>query len=56
MNHFIPRRALATRRERRQLAILGLLTIYEGAISALSLGYFSVDCRAWYLFDVMVED
>jgi len=55
--HFIPRRAKFDRgnrwRDQRQLFILGLITIYEGLVSAISLGYLSVDTRAWYLFDVM---
>jgi hypothetical protein len=56
MKNFIPRRAkCASNREYRQLFILGLLTIYEGLVATLSLGFFSVDCRAWYLFDVMED-
>ena len=50
---FIPHKARATPQERRQLAVLGLLAIYEGLVAVLSLGYLSVDCRSWYLFDVL---
>lgn len=53
MSIFIPRRAKATATERKQLFILGLLTVYEGLVAVLSLGYLSVEVRSWYLFDIM---
>lgn len=53
MNRFVPKLANAsTRRERVQLFVLGVATIYEGLVGVLSLGYCVVDTRAWLLFDV----
>jgi len=56
-NRFIPRRArCSTRRERCQLFVLGIATIYEGLVAALSLGFWSVETRSWLLFDVFDDD
>lgn len=55
MQHrFIPKKARnRTSRERWQLALIGLASIYEGIVLTFSLGYLSVDTRAWVLFDVI---
>jgi hypothetical protein len=51
MQHFMPRKARChTRRERLHLWMIGLASIYEGLVLVLSLGWLSVDTRAWVVF------
>jgi hypothetical protein len=44
-----------TRRERVQFFLLGLGTIFEGLVMTLSLGYLTVETRAWLLFTVFED-
>jgi hypothetical protein len=39
------------RRERGQLLLLGLASIYEGLVAVLSLGFYTTDIRSYLLFD-----
>ena len=43
-------------RERWQFFALGLGSLYEGLVLVLSLGYLTVDTRAWLLFEAFDED
>jgi hypothetical protein len=57
MSKFLPSKARHfSTRERWQFFALGLGTIYEGLVMTLSLGYLTVDTRAWLLFDAFEED
>ncbi len=53
MKHFIPKRARhGAKPDQWRFWLLGLGTVYEGLVMVLSLGYYSVDTRAWLLFDL----
>lgn len=53
MNRFRPKRARHDNaRDRWVFCLIGLASVYEGLVMALSLGYLNVDTRAWLLFDV----
>jgi hypothetical protein len=58
MTRFMPIKArhFGSRRERWRFFLLGLGTIYEGLVMTLSLGYLTVDTRAWLLFDVFDDE
>ncbi len=45
-----------SRKERLQMLVLGLASIYEGLVVLLSAGYLTTDIRAYLLFDVFVDD
>lgn len=52
-NRFVPKLVnAATRRERIQLFVLAMATVYEGLVGVLSLGFCTVETRAWLLFEV----
>lgn len=52
-NRFVPKLVNAsTHRERIQLFVLGVATVYEGLVGVLSLGFCTVETRAWLLFEV----
>jgi hypothetical protein len=57
MKPFMPRRAKYWgRKDHLQLFLLGLGAVYEGLVVVLSLGYLTVDTRAWMLFDLFEDD
>lgn len=57
MNVILPHVARnGSAKERWRLFVVGLASIYEGLVIALSLGYFTVDTRAWVLFDLFEDD
>lgn len=39
------------KQDRRMMFVIGLVTLYEGIVLVLSLGFLNVDARAWVLFD-----
>lgn len=43
-------------RERRQMLLLALASIYDGLVTILSLGFYTTDIRAWLLFEVFEND
>lgn len=56
-HRFMPRRArIYQRRERWQLFVIGLASLYEGVVAVLSLGYLTVDTRSWVLFSIFGDD
>ena len=59
-NKIIPRRAWfrhkPRKHERLEFFLLGLGTLWEGLVITFSLGYLTVDTRAWLLFDVFEDD
>jgi hypothetical protein len=50
--HYLPRLAnhAGSRRDHWRFFLLGLATLYEGLVITLSLGYLSVEARAYELF------
>lgn len=43
-------------RERWNLFILGAVSILEGLVQLLSLGYLNSHLRAWFMFEVAIDD
>ena len=43
-------------RDRCQLIVLALASIYDGLVTVVSLGHLTTDVRAWLLFDVFEGD
>jgi hypothetical protein len=44
-----------TRRQRGQMILLGLASIYEGLLEVCSLGYLTTDLGSWLLFEYFEE-
>jgi hypothetical protein len=57
-NGILPKKAkhYGNTKEQLQFWLLGLGTIYEGLIMVLSLGFLTVNTRAWMLFELFEED
>lgn len=56
-NRLLPKKAWhRDPRERCLFVLLGLATIYEGLVITLSLGFLTVETRAWIMFDVWDDD
>jgi hypothetical protein len=45
-----------SRRDQWRFFLIGLGTVYEGLVIALSLGWLTINTRAWLLFDLFDDD